>query len=76
MTKFFLGACLTVATAAPAMAQPARTGGGAAFLSYVFAPLVGLAEIQARMSPEKPSCWNDGAAEVAGCRLVEKVQSN
>ena len=50
--------------------QPVRRGPAA--LSYILGPLVFLAEFQASLSPEKPSCWNDRAGEVAGCRLVKQ----
>lgn len=60
--------------AAESVNRPAKTGGGAHPLLYVLAPIVFLAELQSKLSPEKPSCWNDGASEVAGCRLVDKIQ--
>ena len=37
-------------------------------------PIVGLAEIQAELSPDKASCWNEGASEVAGCNVVEAYE--
>ena len=62
-------------SAAPAFAEtpsklPARPG--AHVLSYVFGPLVFLAEFQSKLSPEKPSCWNEGSTEVVGCNLIER----
>ena len=68
-------AVAVVLAAAPALAdtpstQPVRRGPAA--LSYILGPLVFLAEFQASLSPEKASCWNDQAGEVAGCRLVQQ----
>ena len=34
-------------------------------------PIVAFAELQAELSPDKASCWNDQAGEVAGCRVVD-----
>jgi hypothetical protein len=68
-------AAVIALTAAPAIAetptnQPVRRG--PALASYLLGPLVFLAEFQASLSPEKASCWNDRAGEVAGCRLVQQ----
>ena len=35
-------------------------------------PLWGAARIQSALDPEKPSCWNDGSTEVAGCRVAKE----
>ena len=35
-------------------------------------PLWGAARIQSALDPEKPSCWNEGSTEVAGCRVAKE----
>ena len=41
----------------------------------LFFPLLPFVEAQARLSPEKASCWNDGATEVAGCSVVKQIET-
>ena len=40
----------------------------------LFFPILPFVELQAELSPEKASCWNDRAGEVVGCRVVEEVE--
>ena len=40
----------------------------------LFFPLMPFIELQAGLSPEKDSCWNDGAANVVGCDVVETIE--
>lgn len=37
-------------------------------------PLMPFIEAQAALSPEKASCWNEGASEVVGCDIVETIE--
>jgi hypothetical protein len=41
----------------------------------LFFPLLPFVEAQAALSPDKASCWNDGAGEVAGCSIVEEIET-
>ena len=41
----------------------------------LFFPLLPFVELQAELSPEKASCWNDRAGEVAGCNIVEEIET-
>ena len=41
----------------------------------LFFPLMPFVRAQAALSPEKASCWNDGAGEVAGCSVVEQIET-
>ena len=54
--------------------QVARENGGHPIARILFAPLLPFIEIQAELSPEKASCWNDGASEVVGCRIVTEIE--
>lgn len=69
-------AALSATFAAPAVAQEASTrpeGPGVPnVVKVLFFPLYLGARVQASLDPEKPSCWNDGSTEVAGCRVAEK----
>tara|TARA_R110002012_G_scaffold61311_1_gene160802 strand:+ start:129 stop:458 length:330 start_codon:yes stop_codon:yes gene_type:complete len=38
-------------------------------------PLMPFVEAQAKLQPEKASCWNDRASEVAGCSVVEQIET-
>ena len=38
-------------------------------------PILPFVEAQAALQPEKASCWNDRAGEVAGCSVVEQVET-
>ena len=38
-------------------------------------PIVKLAEVQASLSPEKDSCWNEGRENVALCGVAEQVEA-
>ena len=38
-------------------------------------PLMPFVKLQADLSPEKASCWNDGADQVAGCSVVEQIET-
>ncbi len=38
-------------------------------------PLMPFVELQAELSPEKASCWNDRAGEVVGCRVVDEYEA-
>ena len=58
-----------------AAAGPANAGPVNPVLEIVFLPIVKLAEAQSFLSPEKDSCWNDGAAEVVGCNLAAQVEA-
>lgn len=40
----------------------------------LFFPILPFVEAQAALSPEKASCWNDGASEVTGCRIVTEIE--
>ena len=69
-------AALSASCTAPALAQQASTqpaGPGVPnVVKLVLFPLYLGARIQSSLDPEKPSCWNDGSTEVAGCRVAEK----
>ena len=41
----------------------------------LFFPILPFVELQAELSPEKASCWNDRAGEVVGCSVVEQVET-
>ena len=51
--------------------EPVRSPGVHPIARILLFPIVGLAEIQAGLSPDKASCWNEGASEVAGCNVAE-----
>ena len=52
----------------------ARRNGVHPVLRILFFPLLPFVEAQAALSPEKASCWNDRAGEVAGCGIVEEIE--
>lgn len=58
----------------PAMAtpEPSEGTGVPTVVKVLFLPLWGAARIQASLDPEKPSCWNEGSTEVAGCRVAKE----
>ena len=37
-------------------------------------PLIPFVELQAGQSPDKASCWNEGADQVVGCNVVEAYE--
>ena len=37
-------------------------------------PIIPFVELQSELSPEKASCWNEGASEVIGCNVVEAFE--
>ena len=41
----------------------------------LFFPILPFVELQAELSPEKASCWNDRAGEVVGCKVVEQYEA-
>jgi len=52
--------------------QPAPAPGVHPIARLFFGPIVALTEIQAELSPEKASCWNDRASEVVGCKAISE----
>ena len=75
---------------APALAQPVdpsfgveepspvnvlRRNGIHPIARIFFFPILPFVELQAYLSPEKASCWNDRAEEVAGCVVVEERET-
>ena len=40
----------------------------------LFFPLMPFVELQAGLSPDKASCWNEGADEVVGCSVVDAYE--
>ena len=89
--SLLLAAALTTAAlAAPAAAQSVdpdfgvkeprpinvlRRNGINPIARILFFPLLPFVEAQARLSPEKASCWNDRADQVAGCSVVEQIET-
>ena len=53
--------------------QPDRLPGVPFPVKIIFAPLMPFIELQSTLSPEKVSCWNDGAENVVGCNLVDRL---
>jgi hypothetical protein len=53
----------------------ARSNGVHPIARILFFPLMPFVELQAELSPEKASCWNDRADEVVGCKIVEEIES-
>ena len=51
-----------------------RRNGVHPIVRVLFFPLLPFVEAQSRLSPEKASCWNDRAGEVAGCAIVEEIE--
>ena len=58
----------------PRPIEVARSNGVHPIARILFAPLMPFIEVQAALSPEKASCWNDGASEVTGCRIVTEIE--
>ena len=54
--------------------EPVTSPGVHPIARILLFPIVGLAEIQAGLSPETASCWNEGASEVVGCNVVSAVE--
>ena len=52
----------------------ARRSGVHPIARILFFPILPFVEAQAALSPEKASCWNDRAGEVAGCGIVEEIE--
>ena len=80
MRKFFASAVIAsllvpgVVKAEEVSTQPAGPG-VPSFVKVLLFPLYVGARVQASLDPEKPSCWNDGSTEVAGCRVAEKYDA-
>tara|TARA_R110002012_G_scaffold273724_1_gene459805 strand:- start:53 stop:412 length:360 start_codon:yes stop_codon:yes gene_type:complete len=53
----------------------ARRNGVNPIARFLFFPILPFVELQSELSPEKASCWNDRADEVAGCSVVEQVET-
>ena len=73
--KSLLAAVVAVplmATAAVATPEPTEGPGVPNVVKVLLLPLWGTARIQAALDPEKPSCWNEGSTEVAGCRVAKE----
>ena len=77
MRSLFLSAIVAAALvpgavrAQTASQQPAGPG-VPNMVKLVLFPLYLGARVQSSLDPEKPSCWNDGSTEVAGCRVADK----
>ena len=73
--KSLLAALIALPIAcSPAMAtpEPSEGTGVPTVVKVLLFPLWGTARIQAALDPERPSCWNDGSTEVAGCRVAKE----
>ena len=53
----------------------ARRNGVNPIARILLFPLMPFVEAQAALSPEKASCWNDRAGEVAGCSIVKQYDA-
>ena len=58
----------------PRPVNVARRNGVHPIARILFFPILPFVEAQATLSPEKASCWNDGAGEVAGCGIVAEIE--
>ena len=81
MTTFFISPIAATALAVPAVSaqeqrpiNTLRRNGVHPIARILFFPLLPFVELQAELSPEKASCWNDRAGEVAGCGIVEEIE--
>ena len=90
MKRAFFAALALSAIAAPALSRPVDPGYGVQqprpinvlrrnginpIARVVLLPLLPFIKLQAELSPEKASCWNDRAEEVAGCSVVKQVET-
>jgi hypothetical protein len=54
--------------------EVARGNGVHPIARILFFPILPFVQLQSQLSPEKASCWNDLAGEVAGCGIVREVE--
>ena len=73
-----LAVSIALVVPSAAIAQPVDPGfskgpGSHPIANILLFPLYLGARIQASMSPEKASCWSDGAKDVAFCNYAERA---
>lgn len=82
MKSFIIALAATPMLAASALARPVDPGfsrpapGAHPIARILFAPILPLIQWQAELSPEKASCWNDRADEVAFCGLAGQIEED
>ena len=54
---------------------PPNGSGAHPLAAILFFPIYAAARVQASLQPEKASCWNEGASEVALCNVAERYDS-
>ena len=82
MKSLLIGLSAVPLLSSAALARPVDPGfsrpapGAHPIARILFAPLLPFVQLQAELSPEKASCWNDGVEEVVGCGLAAQIEED